>query len=355
MQGTQQEIRDIQARLQALNGRDTRYRPPNATSLMVEMFPAQRSQPAPPPSPSRYHFELGRSAEAVPAPRGLPQPAAVPAGRSPAPAAVTGAAVAGAAHTPVQSPPLSPSSTLVAAESATEHAALQQLTQVWQQLEAQAEQVNQLSAAQEAALLELRAIAQRLERDWRATGLTEFPFAATDGDLSALYGPDSAAVPVVERSADGELRVTQRTLELSKAEREAAMMAKVLRQRQHRSHVLTPLGRSVWDWLRGLLAGASTAPKSRRRATAATSVQPATRPDVSLPRAAAWLVGATLARLAIDAVLVSYPAFWLPAVGLIIAPAAIAAYRTTIAPETSIQWGYRLLLIMVGLLLGGRF
>jgi len=355
MQGTQQEIREIQARLQAINKGDVGYRPPNS-SVMVEVFPSSRPQTptAPPPSPT-YHFDLGRTTVASPAAEGMAQsmtqtalrqtmlgaqttlgappinayPGAAQMGRSQPnhPYAAYGAAVA--------APPQE-------AVSATEQAALQQLAEIWRQLETKADQVNQLSAAQEAALLELRAIAQRVERDWRATGLRDFPFAEIDGDLSTLYGRDSAEVPMIERDATGNFVMTQRTLELSKAEREAAMMAEVLRKkRQPRSSVLTPLGQTMWNWFTGLLAGNPSRPKPRRRAAATATSTFVAQPsqDMTLPRAGAWLVGATLARMAIDAVLVSYPAFWLPAVGLIIAPAAIAAYRTTVAPESSIQWG----------------
>jgi hypothetical protein len=45
---------------------------------------------------------------------------------------------------------------------------------------------------------------------------------------------------------------------------------------------------------------------------------------------------------------------WLPIVALIVLPAAIAIYRTTFTPETGFAWGYRLFLVMIGLLLGGR-
>jgi hypothetical protein len=350
MQGTQQEIREIQARLQAINKGDVGYRPASSAA-MVEMFPGYPPQrPSTPTQPqvSTYGFKSDRVAERNPIPGGMAQP-------------TMGARFTGT--TTEQGMPPSYASATVAtatampeAPSATEQMALQQLAETWRQLEAKADQVNQLSATQEAMLLEVRAIAQRVERDWRATGLQDFPFADADGDLSALYGRDSADVPVIERDATGKFVMTQRTLELSKAEREAALMAEVLRKkRQPRSSILTPLGRAVWNGFQRLLAGNPSRPKSRRPPVAPSNVVVQAHPDLSLQQAATWLVGATLARMAIDALLISYPAFWLPAVGLIIAPAAIAAYRTTVAPESSIQWGYRLLLIMVGLLLGGRF
>ncbi|MBE9103282.1 hypothetical protein [Vacuolonema iberomarrocanum] len=355
MQGTQQEIREIQARLQAINKGDVGYRPASSAT-MVEMFPGHRPQSSPSLTQSQvstYAFEGDRGAEPTQVSGGMAQTAM-------GSQSVTHMAGTAAGHS-LPNPYLSYSSAAVGTAapgtpSATEQAALQQLAETWRQLETKADQLNQLSAAQEAMLLEVRAIAQRVERDWRATGLQDFPFADTDGDLSSLYGRDSADVPVIERDAMGKFVMTQRTLELSKAEREAAMMAEVLRKkRQPRSSGLAPLGRTVWNWFQGLLAGNASRPKARRRPVVTSTVVAQPGHDISLPNAAAWLVGATLTRMAIDALLASHPAFWLPAVAVIIAPAAIAAYRTTVAPESSIQWGYRLLLIMVGLLLGGRF
>ncbi|MEO1145741.1 MAG: hypothetical protein AAFY26_09095 [Cyanobacteria bacterium J06638_22] len=350
MQGTQQEIQEIQARLQAINKGDVGYRPASSAT-MVEMFPGYPPQrPSTPTQPqvSTYRFKGDGVAERNPITGGMAQPAMR--------ARFAGTTIGQGIPSAYSSATATTATAMPEAPSATEQMALQQLAETWQQLEAKADQVNQLSATQEAMLLEVRAIAQRVERDWRATGLRDFPFADADGDLSALYGQDSADVPVIERDATGKFVMTQRTLELSKAEREAALMAEVLRKkRQPRSSILAPLGQAVWSWFQGLLARNTSRPKSRRRPAATSSAVVQSNPDMSLQQAATWLVGATLARMAIDALLVSYPVFWLPAVGLIIAPAAIAAYRTTVAPESSIQWGYRLLLIMVGLLLGGRF
>ncbi|NJN88807.1 MAG: hypothetical protein HC881_24140 [Leptolyngbyaceae cyanobacterium SL_7_1] len=61
------------------------------------------------------------------------------------------------------------------------------------------------------------------------------------------------------------------------------------------------------------------------------------------------------ARLALSVVLNTFPALGLPAMALIVVPAAIALYRAVTAPQTSHTWGYRLFLMMIGLLIGGRF
>lgn len=333
MKGTQEEIQAIQARLQAINGREIGYRPATAVQ-MVEMFPAARGS------------TTGGNSTVIASPSERSPSDRTPLWRSltatvPYPSGVTSAPVAERSTSPH-----------------TEQAVLSHLDATWNQLTTQAEHINQLTSAQEAALLELRAIAQRLERDWRATGLEKFPFAENDGDFSALYRQGSAELPYIERDEEGRYLLTSRTLDLLKAEREAQMMAQELRKRrpQTMATFLTPTGQTVLRWLANFVSRRSVRPaRTSRRGTPTPVAAPMQEVPLSLPNAALWLMGSTVARMAIDAVLLSHPALWLPAVGLIIAPAAIAAYRTTIAPETSLLWGYRLLLIMIGLLLGGRF
>jgi len=334
MKGAHDEIQAIQARLQAINARETGYRPATSSS-MIEIFPATR--PGTPPHPG------SQGNVAV-----VPEPLTREQATLQWPIATSAVPATEPQTLPVTDRPTSPN---------TERAVLNQLDTTWKQLTAQADHINQLASAQENALLELRAIAQRLERDWRATGLESFPYPESNGDLSPLYQASSAEVPWVERNEDGSYILSRRSLDLLKSEREALRIAQELRKRrpQAEASFLTPAGEAVAKWLKGLFTSRPSAANRGGRRVAASAI--ATAPDATmpLPIAAVWLVGSTLARVAIDLVLVSNPTLWLPAVALIVAPAAIAAYRTTVAPETSIQWGYRLLLIMVGLLLGGRF
>jgi len=344
MKGTQDEIQAIQARLQAINARETGYRPATATS-MIEVFPANRPNSAP-----LRGADGGGAATA--------DPLAAGSATLQWPIAATASAPLPAQVAPPVDRPTSP---------LTERAVLGQLDETWKQLTIKAEHINHLASAQESALLELRAIAQRLERDWRATGLEQFPYPETSGDFSSLYGQGVAEVPWVERDEAGNYILASRTLDLLKAEREALRVAQDLRKRRVASEtsLLTPAGQALWGWFEGLVAGRSQgkAPRAgavrggsrgRRRLATPEAIAPSPDASLSLTTGAIWLVGATVARMAIDALLVSHPALWLPALAVIVAPAAIAAYRTTVAPETSIQWGYRLLLTMVGLLLGGR-
>lgn len=353
MKETHDEIRAIQARLQAINSRDSGYRP-TVPSSMVERFPASRPplslDPTPPLPPSQYlaYAEAAGGSTAT-ATATIPK-----VGASPLPSRPSADLYAEYGAWPgVESD--RPPSPRITPQTVTEQRAMLQLQAVWQQLEAKTQEVNQLSTVQEAALMELRAIAQRLERDWRATGLEHFPFASINGDFSGLYTQPSTQLPQVECSQEGQYTLGSRTIDLLKAEREANRMAQELRQRRPNPSFLTPAGTALWQWLSQLIASTTTAePRSRRAPARKAKAAPLEDPSMSMMTAATWFVGAAVARLVMDALIVSYPLFWFPAVGIIITPAAIALYRTTVAPETSLKWGFRLLLILLGLLLGGR-
>lgn len=206
-------------------------------------------------------------------------------------------------------------------------------------MEAQIDQIHDLAIAQEAALLELKNLAEAVDRerklDPEADDLPTCEFLA-------------AAVPLIERDRDGVLVVSSRPIDLFRAEREAVSIAKNLRSRQPSRHRRRQ--RSLWDKLFALLDGGDAVPQARERRPS----QPAP-PPLTVADAAIWIVGATVARVGLDLLLSSFPHLWLPVAGLIVLPAAIAIYRTTFTPETGFAWGYRLFLAMIGLLLGGRF
>ncbi|NJL38636.1 MAG: hypothetical protein HC899_19235 [Leptolyngbyaceae cyanobacterium SM1_4_3] len=73
-----------------------------------------------------------------------------------------------------------------------------------------------------------------------------------------------------------------------------------------------------------------------------------------MPDAVIWVIGSTIARVGINLLLASFPGLWLPIAALILTPAAIAIYQIAVSPETGSIWGYRLFLVMAGLLIGGR-
>jgi hypothetical protein len=247
-----------------------------------------------------------------------------------------------------------------------------QFAEMLKRLEMQAQHINELSSAQEAAMMELKAIAEKAERGLKLSDAEEVALR-----YSALCEYVEPAVPHIEKDEHGAFVLTTRSIDLFKAEREANRVADALRhrtphsssasrsrsrqtsgrlQQQHSSRSKDAglgrlLGRQVGMLLKWLTAPkAATGLKSPR----SRQVEALEMPSFSLQNAAIWVIGSVVARVGLDLMLLAFPNMWLPVIALIVTPAAIAVYRATVAPQTGILWGYRLLLVMIGLLIGGR-
>jgi hypothetical protein len=247
------------------------------------------------------------------------------------------------------------------------------LSETLQRLEAQAERVNQLSTAQEAALLELKAIAEQVERDRKTLTQSEFEgdedFEGFDEDIPTWECLETI-VPLVERDQTGTFVVTTRSIDLFRAEREALLTAQTLRHRVtepvYQNHTLQKRTRhpvakrnpdvffeELTNWGRSLLKKISALIRGRHHRRP-TLRRHQTAPTLTVQDAAIWMIGAIVARKGLDLLLAAVPGLWLLVVGLIGITAAIAIYRTTFTPEFGFTWGYRLFLVMLGLLVGGR-
>lgn len=67
-----------------------------------------------------------------------------------------------------------------------------------------------------------------------------------------------------------------------------------------------------------------------------------------------WIAAAILLRVVAQGMLMSSPAVWSVTLVLVLAPAFVAVGLSAIAPRLSLLVGYRLVLLMVGLLIGGK-
>ena len=97
----------------------------------------------------------------------------------------------------------------------------------WQHLVTQAQYINQLAAELEAAMFELKAIANTLNSQRRYLLENSQP-------LKSVCEYLATSVPYVGQQQDGSLIVTTRTVDLFRAEREAALVAQALRHRAKR-------------------------------------------------------------------------------------------------------------------------
>jgi len=225
------------------------------------------------------------------------------------------------------------------------------LTLHWQRLQSMAARINDLSQQQEQAMVELKRAAERIAWIHRQQGLGNVP----------LCDYATAILAQVEQDDQGTYVLSYRPADLYQPEREADDVARVLRDRTFVEHhqglrqrwddwglstlLAEPwnLIRNLWLQLKPLLASDHHSSHRRRSASLRWT-------DICF-----WFAGAVIARLALDLVLAAYPGLWSFAVFAVIALAVFALYRATLAPRLDITLAYRTLLIIAGLLVGGRF
>ncbi|MFM7426792.1 MAG: hypothetical protein ACKO7W_17645 [Elainella sp.] len=232
-----------------------------------------------------------------------------------------------------------------------------------------ANQINALSNQQEAMLLELMSLSETLTEQ-------------LDLEFEPICEYWKAKVPYFETARTGTLKLKSRAVDLSDLDTATDNYLETHPDtypdtyRPHRSRrqrglvgLLSATALSAWQtsWglLKsvGLLAGLITAPVTGLAklllgwSAAPTNRRPVRRPvetPFTLREAAVLVIGSALLRLGLDWLVLLYPALWIPSILIMLAPAAIAVYRSTLSPQTGFAWGYRLFSIMIGLLLGGR-
>lgn len=90
------------------------------------------------------------------------------------------------------------------------------------------------------------------------------------------------------------------------------------------------------------------------RSTPAQPLQPPVGFAAALADGVGWIAVSIVLRLGINALIASSTAFWIPGILLLAAPAVVAVAIATLMPQWSWVVGYRLVLVMFGLLIGGR-
>lgn len=238
---------------------------------------------------------------------------------------------------------------------------------IWKLLDERAQYINCLSAQQESIILELMTILEQLEQD-------------PERNAEAIFECLTAEVPCVERNRSGALILTTRSIDWFKPESTTAAALRYRVRHQNRTsllHLLVLLGRTLWRLPWGLLrtvatitsavlsplarvlfgqsvSGRTTAVPRRKTYRGASTRATALETPFTLQSAATLVLGSALLRIGLDWIVASYPMLWIPSILVMLTPALIAVYRSTVAPQMGFVWGYRLFSIMIGLLLGGR-
>lgn len=77
-------------------------------------------------------------------------------------------------------------------------------------------------------------------------------------------------------------------------------------------------------------------------------------PRFTVTQGAIWLFGAVIVRMGIDRLLATFPHLWPIMAAMVLTPVAISLYQTAVTPQSTVHSGRRLLVIMMGLLIGGQ-
>lgn len=246
------------------------------------------------------------------------------------------------------------------------HPIHQQIDLHRQRLHRIAEHINALSVQQERAMLEMQAIAERWEHEVEHV-LATIPakrYSSLETELfrGILHDYDSAVLAWATFEAEGCIELSSRPVAFSHPLQEAHHMAQTLRKRQ------TSIGPSAWEagigWqallaepLEGLSSFWLWASESISRwwqALVSDVTQGDSSHSLSLLNILIWLGGGIISRLALNFALNLYPGLWSLAVAGVTGITAYALYRATLAPRLEFGLAYRVLLAVVGLIVGGR-
>lgn len=185
----------------------------------------------------------------------------------------------------------------------------------------------------------------------KTTAVSRQQQGGPDRKVAPANAPISRPVPRTARSREEPASETT-----EKATEEAAQLAAFLRQRHAARHppggLQAGTGFLLAFWAR--LGRSLTTPLDADLSTHGAAPPTDTHGDITLWDAILWVAASAAARVGLDLLLLAHSGLWLPVAALIITPAAIAIYRTMVNPQAGFALGRQLLLIMIGLLLGGR-
>lgn len=226
----------------------------------------------------------------------------------------------------------------LAPESLSPTALPQEVTLHLQRMQGQAYKINELAQQQ---IVALQAFKQGM--DGLAWSLHRHGLAQT-WSLETLVRLQAVAVAQVLQGDDGAMVLTQSPVDLFQQEREASSTAQWLRHQRQATPATEQAG---WQMvgaepmaaLGRLWQGLTTILERRSRLTPLSLV--------------AWLGGGAIARQALDLLLAASPALWPGLVALVVGAVAFALYRLMTRPTVEFPFMIRLLLALVGLLLGG--
>ncbi|WP_421659351.1 hypothetical protein [Leptothermofonsia sp. ETS-13] len=238
-------------------------------------------------------------------------------------------------------------------------------------LKIQAERIHQLLAELEETIRQAGAIAQEPQR------ITNSPRTVTEGENRLRRLQDSSPILEYRRSPEPSTQFQARQVQtqpqgmpqknVKRAVQEAAETAQALRYLTNRESSSMPNGtfngnsysqlpHSEAFWQK--FPQPHYAPQSqfsiKRLGLLQALFQVPQKPIDKLGDAVLWIVLSAVVRVGFQFLMMTYSAYSPLIIGLMLAPAALAVYLAIFAPKAEPVSVYRLFLIMLGLLLGGK-
>lgn len=232
-----------------------------------------------------------------------------------------------------------------------------------QQFDTALNTINQLAQQQHQALARLHSLGSSLVQHVQ-------PGTSPDIDDIAHFLTENPAiqVPTVQRDADGYLSLNYHTVDFYQTKRGASEevrshLFKHSFSKATRSVNAVALDESPYDNtnlnnpINDLKQFWQITSQTLRR-WASRRMASAERPRNSHFTAldgAIWCIGAVIGRLILNQIFQFYPTLWTPIAFALIAGIIFTLYRAILSPRPNPTVGYRTLMIIVGLLVGGRF
>lgn len=222
-----------------------------------------------------------------------------------------------------------------------------------QQFDAALSTVENLAQQQQQALKRLKTLGDSLTQQIQ-------PGSSPDVDDIARFLADCQPIqiPTVHRDLNGYLNLGYHTVIFDRATHlgAAQLFQPALEPLPSHNNLLNPepdsrdwqeelshlchLGyRHLQRWIRPFLSGTDRPHSS----------------NFTLMDASIWCIGAIIGRLILNQILRLYPAFWTPIALVLIAGIIFSLYRAIFSPRPNPVLGYRTLMLILGLLIGGRF
>jgi hypothetical protein len=236
-----------------------------------------------------------------------------------------------------------------------------------------AQKVNQLSADQEQLVGDIKMVESRLNHLRH-----RLPMTAEAGVDLPHVSLDEVVLATAIVDANSNVMMTGRVPHITQPEQEARDLADHLRGTygpKYGPKSSSPISFSwsnlasdfgavcqeprmlltqLWQYLKPLTQSVSSHP-SKNNAERKRFSQSASWDALSLTDMLLWFGGGVIGRLALNLLLSAIPALWSLAVAILTGLTAYGLYRATLAPRRDFGLAYRIFLVIVGLLIGGRF